>query len=270
MIKMIKKIKEHSVLFGLIFTIASALFAVGMTYVAYLDQQAYERMQTFLYDCGMDSLGALVSAALYFGWQQSLLLVIISCIIGILVALLSKRIHPDDQPAPFVMELPNYRMPGAKNVGHLLWDKTKDFLQRAFTVIFVASIVIWCLQSFDFRLNMVDPGDSMLAKIAGVLAPLFKPLGLGDWRVVTALITGFLAKEAVVSTMEVLGVTAALTTLTAIPMLAFCLLYTPCVAAIAAVKRELGGKMAVWMVIFQCLVAWIVAWLAYLVAGMLL
>ena len=209
----------------------------------------------------------------FFPGKGGLVLVILylsAIFIGILVALLSKRIHPDDQPAPFVMELPNYRMPGAKNVGHLLWDKTKDFLQRAFTVIFVASIVIWCLQSFDFRLNMVDPGDSMLAKIAGVLAPLFKPLGLGDWRVVTALITGFLAKEAVVSTMEVLGVTAALTTLTAIPMLAFCLLYTPCVAAIAAVKRELGGKMAVWMVIFQCLVAWIVAWLAYLVAGMLL
>jgi len=192
-------------------------------------------------------------------------------LVGILVSLLSKWIHPDDQPSPFVMELPNYRMPGVKNVAHLLWDKTKDFLQRAFTVIFVASIVIWFLQSFDFRLNMVEGGEgSMLAQIAGLVAPLFQPLGLGDWRIVTALVTGFLAKESVVSTMEVLDVTSAITVLTAIPMLAFCLLYTPCVAAIAAVKRELGGKLACWMVIFQCLVAWVVAWLAYTVAGLLI
>ncbi len=165
------------------------------------------------------------------------------------------------------MELPNYRLPGAKNVGHLLWDKTKDFIQRAFTVIFVASIVIWILQSFDFRLRLVEAEESMLAAIAGLLAPLFQPLGLGDWRVVTALVTGFLAKESVVATLEVLNVTASLTTLTAIPMLAFCLLYTPCVAAIAAVRRELGGKWACWMIVFQCAVAWVIAWLAYLVAG---
>ena len=212
--------------------------------------------------------------AAFFPGHGGLVLVILylsAILVGILVALLSKRIHPDNQPAPFVMELPNYRLPGAKNVGHLLWDKTKDFLQRAFTVIFVASIVIWFLQSFDFRLNMVSDGEgSMLAQIAGVIAPVFRPMGLGDWRVVTSLVTGFLAKEAVVSTMEVLGVTAALTTLTAVPMLAFCLLYTPCVAAIATVRRELGGKLALWMVIFQCLVAWVVAWLAYLVAGMIL
>ena len=207
----------------------------------------------------------------FFPGKGGLVLVILylsAILIGILVSLLSKLIHPDDQPAPFVMELPNYRMPGAKNVTHLLWDKTKDFLQRAFTVIFVASIVIWFLQSFDFHLKMVDGEGSMLAQIAGVVAPVFKPLGLGDWRVVTALITGFLAKESVVSTMQVLNVTSALTTLTAISMLAFCLLYTPCVAAIAAVKRELGGKLALWMVVLQCLVAWLVAWLAYLVAGM--
>ena len=208
--------------------------------------------------------------AAFFPGHGGIVLVILylsAILVGIMVALLSKKIHPDREPAPFVMELPNYRMPGAKNVGHLLWDKTKDFLQRAFTVIFVASIVIWFLQSFDFRLNMVEGGEgSMLAQVAGVIAPVFQPLGIGDWRVVTALVTGFLAKESVVSTMEVLGVTAALTTLTAIPMLAFCLLYTPCVAAIAAVKRELGGKMALWMVIFQCLVAWLVAWLAFLVA----
>jgi ferrous iron transport protein B len=127
--------------------------------------------------------------------------------------------------------------------------------------------VIWVLQSFNWRLQMVDPEDSMLAGIAGLVAPLFSPLGLGDWRIVTSLVTGFLAKESVVATMEVLDVTATMTVLTAIPMLAFCLLYTPCVAAIAAVKRELGGKWACIMVLFQCAVAWVVAWLAYLVAG---
>ena len=212
--------------------------------------------------------------AAFFPGKGGIVLVILylsAILVGILVSLLSKWIHPDDQPSPFVMELPNYRMPGVKNVAHLLWDKTKDFLQRAFTVIFVASIVIWFLQSFDFRLNMVEGGEgSMLAQIAGLVAPLFQPLGLGDWRIVTALVTGFLAKESVVSTMEVLDVTSALTVMTAIPMLAFCLLYTPCVAAIAAVKRELGGKLACWMVIFQCLVAWVVAWLAYTVAGLLI
>ena len=208
--------------------------------------------------------------AAFFPGRGGLVLIILylsAILIGVLFALFSKRIHPDNTPAPFVMELPNYRMPGIRNVAHLLWDKTRDFLQRAFTVIFIASIVIWFLQSFDFRLNMVDGSGSMLAQVSGVLTPLFQPLGLGDWRIVTALITGFLAKEAVVSTMEVLGVTAALTPLTAIPMLVFCLLYTPCVAAIAAVKRELGGKMAVWMVVFQCLVAWLTAWLAGQAAG---
>jgi len=208
----------------------------------------------------------------FFPGKGGLVLVILylsAIFFGILVALLSKWIHPDRHPAPFVMELPNYRMPGAKNVGHLLWDKTKDFLQRAFTVIFIASIVIWLLQTFSFRLQMVENGDgSMLAQIAGLVAPIFAPMGLGDWRIVTALITGFLAKEAVVSTMEVLDVTAFLTPVTAIAMLAFCLLYTPCVAAIAAVKRELGGKLALWMVIFQCLVAWIAAFLAFQLAGL--
>ena len=208
----------------------------------------------------------------FFPGKGGLVLVILylsAIFFGILVALLSKWIHPDRHPAPFVMELPNYRMPGAKNVGHLLWDKTKDFLQRAFTVIFIASIVIWLLQTFNFRLQMVENGDgSMLAQIAGLVAPIFSPMGLDDWRIVTALITGFLAKEAVVSTMEVLDVTAFLTPVTAIAMLAFCLLYTPCVAAIAAVKRELGGKLALWMVIFQCLVAWIAAFLAFQLAGL--
>ena len=210
--------------------------------------------------------------AAFFPGHGGIVLVILylsAILVGILVSLLSKKIHPDREPAPFVMELPNYRMPGFKNVTHLLWDKTKDFLQRAFTVIFVASIIIWFLQSFDFRLNLVDGEGSMLAQIAGVLAPIFQPAGLGDWRIVTALVTGFLAKESVVSTMQVLDVTQALTTLTAVSMLAFCLLYTPCVAAIAAVKRELGGKLAVWMVIFQCLIAWLAAVLVYQIGGMI-
>ncbi len=210
--------------------------------------------------------------AAFFPGHGGIVLVILylsAILVGILVSLLSKKIHPDREPAPFVMELPNYRMPGVKNVAHLLWDKTKDFLQRAFTVIFVASIIIWFLQSFDFRLNLVDGEGSMLAQIAGVLAPIFQPAGLGDWRIVTALVTGFLAKESVVSTMQVLDVTQALTTMTAVSMLAFCLLYTPCVAAIAAVKRELGGKLAVWMVIFQCLIAWLAAVLVYQIGGMI-
>ena len=210
--------------------------------------------------------------AAFFPGHGGIVLVILylsAILVGILVSLLSKKIHPDREPAPFVMELPNYRMPGFKNVTHLLWDKTKDFLQRAFTVIFVASIIIWFLQSFDFRLNLVDGEGSMLAQIAGVLAPIFQPAGLGDWRIVTALVTGFLAKESVVSTMQVLDVTQALTTLTPVSMLAFCLLYTPCVAAIAAVKRELGRKLAVWMVIFQCLIAWLAAVLVYQIGGMI-
>jgi ferrous iron transport protein B len=207
----------------------------------------------------------------FFPGHGGLVLVILylsAILVGIIVALCAKALPHAGEPAPFVLELPNYRLPGAKNVGHLLWDKTKDFLQRAFTVIFIASIVIWFLQSFDFRLRMVDAQDSMLAAIAGLIAPLFTPIGLGDWRIVTALITGFLAKESVVATLQVLGVASALTPLTAVPMLAFCLLYTPCVAAIAAVRRELGGKRAWAMVGFQCLVAYVCALLSYLVAGL--
>jgi ferrous iron transport protein B len=207
----------------------------------------------------------------FFPGHGGLVLVILylsAILVGILIALVFRDLPRKGSPTPFVMELPNYRLPGAKNVGHLLWDKTKDFLQRAFTVIFIASIVIWVLQSFDWRLRLVEPEDSMLASVAGLIAPLFRPLGLGDWRIVTALVTGFLAKESVVATLEVLNVTASMTALTAIPMLAFCLLYTLCVAAIAAVKRELGGKWAAGVVVFQCQVAWLVAWLAYLVAGL--
>ena len=172
------------------------------------------------------------------------------------------------------MELPNYRMPGAKNVLHLLWDKAKDFLQRAFTVIFIATILIWFLQNFDMGMHMVkDSQNSILALLAGFLAPIFLPVGFGDWRIVTALISGFMAKESVVSSLTVLfGTTAALqgsiTTVGAASLLVFCLLYTPCVAAIASVKRELGGKWAAGMVVGQCVIAWIAAFAVYQI-GML-
>ena len=207
--------------------------------------------------------GALVMIALYFG----------GILMGILMALLMGHTMFSGEAVPFVMELPNYRLPGAKNVGHLLWDKAKDFLQRAFTVIFLATMVIWFLQSFNLHLNMVsDSRDSILAMVAGVIAPLFAPMGLADWRISTALITGFLAKESVVSTLSILfGSTAALTSgitpLSAASLLVFCLLYTPCVAAIASIKRELGSKWAISVVILQCAIAWIAAFLVYLIGS---
>ena len=203
--------------------------------------------------------GAIIMIALYFT----------GIVVGILVALLSRGIMFKGEAVPFVMELPNYRMPGAKNVAHLLWDKAKDFLQRAFTVIFVASIVVWFLQTFDFGLNVVDDSQtSMLAVVAGVMAPIFAPLGFGDWRIVTALIAGFMAKESVVSTLTVLtagNVLALITPLGALALLVFCLLYTPCVAAVAAIKRELGGRWAIGIVIGQCAVAWICAMIIRLI-----
>lgn len=207
--------------------------------------------------------GALVMIALYFG----------GILMGILMALLMGHTMFSGEAVPFVMELPNYRLPGAKNVGHLLWDKAKDFLQRAFTVIFLATMVIWFLQSFNLHLNMVsDSRDSILAMVAGVIAPVFAPMGLADWRISTALITGFLAKESVVSTLSILfGSTATLTSgitpLSAASLLVFCLLYTPCVAAIASIKRELGGKWAVGVVIIQCIIAWLAAFLVYLIGS---
>ena len=224
----------------------------------YMSCSAKIPIYAFFTDAFFPGHGGLVLVILYLS----------AILVGILIALVFRDLPRKGSPTPFVMELPNYRLPGAKNVGHLLWDKTKDFLQRAFTVVFIASIVIWVLQSFDWRLQLVDPEQSMLAAVAGVIAPVFAPLGLDDWRIVTALVTGFLAKESVVATLGVLDVTATMTALTAIPMLAFCLLYTPCVAAIAAVRRELGGKWAAFVVVFQCVVAWLVAWLAYLVAGL--
>lgn len=209
--------------------------------------------------------GALVMIALYFG----------GILMGILMALVFRGTLFKGNAVPFVMELPNYRMPGAKNVGHLLWDKAKDFLQRAFTVIFMATLVIWFLQTFDGHLNIVsDSQESILATVASVIAPVFAPMGFGDWRISTALITGFMAKESVVSTLSVLfGQTAALlgciTPVSAASLLVFCLLYTPCVAAIASIKRELGSRWAVGVVIGQCVIAWVAAFVVYLVGSVL-
>jgi len=191
-------------------------------------------------------------------------LYILGIFMGVLAALLTKNTVFKGEPVPFVMELPNYRMPGAKNVLHLLWDKAKDFLQKAFTVIFVASIVVWLLQNFNFRLNLVsDSKDSILAAIAGLIAPVFRLQGFGDWRIVTALIAGFIAKESVVSTLTVLLGTASvasfLSPVSALPLLVFCLLYTPCIAAIAAIRRELGRKWAISIVVLQCAIAWAAA-----------
>ncbi|MGN0342387.1 MAG: ferrous iron transport protein B [Roseburia sp.] len=192
-------------------------------------------------------------------------------VVGTLMALLSKNTMFRGEAVPFVMELPNYRLPGIKNVAQLLWEKAKDFLQRAFTVIFLATIVIWALQTFDLRFNIVtDSKDSILAMIAGVVAPVFAPMGFGDWRISTALISGFMAKESVVSTLTILfGTTAelqlALTPLSTASLLVFCLLYTPCVAAVASVRRELGTKWAIGIVVLQCVVAWICAFLVHMV-----
>ena len=205
--------------------------------------------------------GALVMIGLYF----------IGILVGILTALVSKNTAFKGEAVPFVMELPNYRMPGAGNVARLLWDKAKDFLERAFTVIFIATIIVWFLQTFDSHLNVVSNSrDSILAVAAGFIAPIFRPAGFGDWRVSTALITGFMAKESVVSTLKVLfGKTAmlmsVLTPLNALSLLVFCLLYTPCVAAIASVRRELGGKWAAGMVVLQCVIAWVCATALHLI-----
>ena len=194
-------------------------------------------------------------------------------VMGILVAFLYRATLFEGEPVPFVMELPNYRLPGVQNVGQLLWEKAKDFLQKAFSVILVATVVVWFLQSFNLRLNMVsDSSDSMLAMIAQIFVPILTPLGLGDWRIATALISGVMAKESVVSTLEVLfsgSISTVLSPLTAGSLLVFSLLYTPCIAAIASVKRELGSKWAVSMVIWQCIVAWVAAFAVYLIGGLL-
>ena len=209
--------------------------------------------------------------SMFFPGHGGLVLIclyLLGIIVGVITALFTKWFSKRIDPAPFVMELPNYRMPSAKNVAHLLWDKTKDFVQRAFTVIFLATLVIWFLQTFDFHFQMVENGEgSMLACVAGWIAPVFRPIGLGEWQVVTALISGFMAKESVVATLEVLDAMPLFTTVTSISMLVFCLLYTPCVAAIASIRRELGTKWMFFIIVFQCVVAWIIAWLAYLIAN---
>jgi len=209
--------------------------------------------------------GALVMILLYFT----------GILVSILFALLLRGTMFRGEPVPFVMELPNYRLPSIRSVAQLLWEKAKDFLTRAFTVIFVATILIWFLQTFDMRLNVVtDSQNSLLAAAAGLIAPIFKPLGFGNWQASTALITGFMAKESVVSTLTVLMGSDAflpsfMTSLTAVSFLVFTLLYTPCVAAVSSVKRELGGKWAVGVVVVQCLIAWIAALLVRTV-GLLL
>lgn len=207
--------------------------------------------------------GGLIMAGLY----------ILGIVMGILIALFYKGTLFKGEAVPFVMELPNYRLPGFKNVSQLLWEKAKDFLQRAFSVILVATVVVWFLQSFDLHLNMVtDSQNSILATIAGMIAPLFQPLGLGDWRICTSLISGFMAKESVVSTLEILfagNVNTALSTLSAASLLVFSLLYTPCVAAIASIKRELGQRWAIGVVVWQCVIAWLVAFAVHLIGSFL-
>ena len=217
--------------------------------------------------------------AAFFTDHKALVMIslyVLGIVVGILAALVMKGTAFRGKPVPFVMELPNYRMPSAKSVGLLLWEKAKDFLQRAFTVIFLATVVIWFLQSFDTRLNVVtDSADSLLALIGQWLAVLFRPLGFGDWRCATALISGFIAKESVVSTLQVLLGNAAITSLftarSAISFLVFTLLYTPCIAAVATIRRELGSRIkTMGVVLLQCVVAWLAAYIAYAVGGLLL
>ena len=219
----------------------------------------------FFVDAFFPAHKALITVGLY----------VLSILVGILVAYVFKGTVFKGEAVPFVMELPNYRMPSPKNVALLLWEKSKDFLQRAFSVILIATIVVWFLSHFDFGLHMVeDSHTSILAVIAGVIAPLFRPLGLGDWRIVTSLISGFMAKESVVSVMEVLygangGVTALMTPLAAGTMLVFSLLYTPCVAAIASIRQELGSRWAVYVVVWQCAIAWVCALGFRIIGGLL-
>ena len=217
--------------------------------------------------------------AAFFTDHKALVMIslyVLGIVVGILAALVMKGTAFRGKPVPFVMELPNYRMPSAKSLGLLLWEKAKDFLQRAFTVIFLATVVIWFLQSFDTRLNVVtDSADSLLALIGQWLAVLFRPLGFGDWRCATALISGFIAKESVVSTLQVLlgnaAITSLFTTRSAISFLVFTLLYTPCIAAVATIRRELGSRIkTVGVVLLQCVVAWLAAYIAYAVGGLLL
>ena len=210
----------------------------------------------------------------FFSEYKALIMVslyVLGIVTGILAAFLYRRTICRGEPIPFVMELPNYRLPGIRNVTQLLWEKSKDFLQRAFSVILIATIIVWFLQSFDFRFDMVeDSSDSILAAVSGLMVPIFAPVGLGDWRIITALISGFMAKESVVSVLGVLfgtaaGISGAMAPLTAMALLVFSLLYTPCVAAIASIKRELGSRWALYVVIWQCALAWVAALLVRII-----
>ena len=207
-----------------------------------------------------------------YGWLIITGLYLLGILTGILIAFVFKSTLFKGEAVPFVMELPNYRIPTARNVAHLLWEKSSDFIHRAFSVILMATIVVWFLSSFDFGFNLVDNShNSILAAISGVLVPVFRPIGLGDWRIVTSLISGFMAKESVVSVMETLfaGQIASLGVLTAVSMLVFSLLYTPCVAAVASIKRELGTRWAVGVVLWQCVIAWVMTLIVRLIAGIL-
>jgi len=207
-----------------------------------------------------------------YGWLIITGLYLLGILTGILIAFVFKSTLFKGEAVPFVMELPNYRIPTARNVAHLLWEKSSDFIHRAFSVILMATIVVWFLSSFDFGFNLVDNShNSILAAISGVLVPIFRPIGLGDWRIVTSLISGFMAKESVVSVMETLfaGQIASLGVLTAVSMLVFSLLYTPCVAAVASIKRELGTRWAVGVVLWQCVIAWVMTLIVRLIAGIL-
>ena len=207
-----------------------------------------------------------------YSWLIITGLYLLGIVTGVLVALVYRKTLFKGEAVPFVMELPNYRLPSPRNVGQLLWEKARDFLHRAFSVILIATIAVWFLQSFDFRFNLVsDSHNSILAVIAGFVAPVFRPVGLGDWRIVTSLVSGFMAKESVVSVMEILftdGVQA-IGSLTAACLLVFSLLYTPCVAAIASIRREMGRRWAFYVILLQCSIAWIAALIVRL-AGMLL
>ena len=217
----------------------------------------------FFVDAFFPAHGGLIMLGLY----------LLGIVVGIIAAFLYKGTMFRGEAVPFVMELPNYRLPGAKNVLQLLWEKAKDFLQKAFSVILIATVAVWFLQSFDLHMNMVeDAENSILALAAGLLSPILSPVGLGDWRIGVSLVSGFMAKESVVSTLEILytdGVTTAMTSLSAASLLVFSLLYTPCVAAVASVKRELGGKWAVALVVWQCVVAWIVSLFVHLIGLMI-
>ena len=210
---------------------------------------------TFFISVFFAKYGWLVLSAIYF----------IGIVFAVLFALLFKNTLFKGEAVPFVMELPNYRLPSVKNVIRLLWDKSKEFIRKAFTVIFLATIIIWLLQSFDIKLNLVsDSKDSMLALVSGLLVPLFQPLGLGDWRICTSLISGIIAKESVVSTLEVLfggSTTSFITPLASLSLLVFSLLYMPCVAAVASIRKEMGTKWALAMVVWQCTIAWIAAFI---------